>query len=152
MPTAITDIAPYKLRKMLKKGSQIVIFDSFVHMSINKGKADIWRFFDPLKNKERFENFYNNMVRNLKACRVHKIRHHYGDDNIFQTTNIDDYIAEFLDTEDINELISRLWVIDENQLGDLKYDTQLLISNARKKTMAYLSCHGLRPNTGATLN
>jgi hypothetical protein len=146
MATAITDISKKKLRKMLKEGSTVVIFDSLVHMSINKGKATIWRFFDPLKDKERFDTFYNNMVRHLKACRVHKIRHNFGDDNIFQTTNIDDYIAEFLETEDIDELISKLHVIDEDQLGDLKFETQHLISNARKKVMAYLSCHNLKRN------
>jgi hypothetical protein len=152
MPTAITDIAPKKLRKMLKKGSQIVIFDSFVHMSIDKGEGNIWRFFDTLNNKERFETFYNNMVKTLKACRVHKIRHQYGDGEIFQTTNINDYIAEFLDTTDVDELVSKLLVIDEEQLGDIKLETRYLISNARKKVMAYLSCHSVRPNTGATLN
>jgi hypothetical protein len=54
MAIAITDIAPKKLRKMLKDGNQIVIFDPFVHMSIEKDEAHIWRFFDSFNNKEHF--------------------------------------------------------------------------------------------------
>ena len=75
------------------------------------------------------------MTRTLKASRVRSIQYHFDDCDNLPTTNINDYIAEFLDTTDVGELISKLWVIDEKQLGKLEMKTLILISDARKRVM-----------------
>ena len=137
MPKAITDVAPKKMRKMLK-GTMVIIFDSHVHMSIGKDEAHIWRFFDSFKDQEAFDTFCANMARYLKACRVHSIQYHYGDGDNFKMTNINDYIVEYLDTEDVDELIIKLGSIDE-ELVDLKEETRLLIRNARQRVTASIS-------------
>ena len=138
MPKAITDVAPKKMRKMLKD-TMVQIFDPYVHMTITKDEAHIWRFFDTFEDQEAFDTFYKNMTRYLKACRVNKLHCHILDGDTFKLTNINDYIAELLDTDDIDELILNLGSIDEKQLGDLKMETRLLIRNTRKRVTASIN-------------
>ncbi len=121
------------------KDTMVQIFDPFVHMTITKDEAHIWRFFDSFKDEDAFDTFYTNMAKYLKACRVSSIQHHFGDGDNFQTTNIDDYIAEFLGTDDVDELIIKLGAIDEEQLGDLKMETRLLIRNTRQRVTASIN-------------
>ncbi len=138
MSKAITDIAPKKMRKMLKN-TMVHIFDSHVHMTIVKDEARIWRFFDSFENQEALDRFNTNMIKYLKKCRIGRIQYHYGNGDIIQTTNIDNYIAEFLDTNDVNELIMKLGSIEEENLGDIKIETKLLIRSARQKVTASIN-------------
>jgi hypothetical protein len=137
-PKAITDVDPKKTRKMLKD-TMVNIFDQYVHMTITKDEANIWRFFDTFKDQDAFETFTNNMTKYLKACRIKKIQYHSADGNGIKTSNIDDYISELLDTNDTDELVLILGSIDESQLGDIRMETRLLINNARQKVTASIN-------------
>lgn len=137
IPKAITGIAPVKMRKMLKD-TIVMIFDKYVHMVITKSEAHVLRFFDTLLDQEAFDTFTDNMTKYLKACRINTIHLTSDDGKSIKISNIDDYIAELLNTNDINELSSILSIIDERQLGDIKMETKQLINNARQKIPAYI--------------